>query len=71
MTVQELITHLQTLSPHGKVVVPGYEGGYGDVTEIELVQLRTARDGYGKPEPGVYEIAEAEEDTELVAYVLE
>ena len=31
MTVQELINHLQTLSPETKVVIRGYEDGYNDI----------------------------------------
>ena len=39
MKVIELITILEALDPEMRVLVPGYEGGYGDVDGV--VQPRT------------------------------
>lgn len=35
MTVQELIAKLQQFEPSKRVIIPGYEGGYNDITTVE------------------------------------
>jgi hypothetical protein len=35
MNVEELIKYLQAYPSHARVVVPGYEGGYDDITHVK------------------------------------
>jgi hypothetical protein len=43
MTVSELIAKLKAIESHGhgdyRVVIPGYEGGYSDIHELEGMEL--------------------------------
>jgi hypothetical protein len=40
MTVQELCDRLSKFPPDTPVVVKGYEGGFNDVNEIELLEMQ-------------------------------
>lgn len=39
MTVSELIAALQSYSPNDRVVVLGYESGYGDITLVKQIAI--------------------------------
>jgi len=51
MTVQELIEELKKYPLQIRVMVSGYEGGYGDVTRVEqdIVALDVNRSWYYSP----------------------
>ncbi len=40
MTAQQLIQNLQTLPPHTKIVVRGYEDGYNDILQLKTVKIK-------------------------------
>lgn len=40
MTIQELTTLLSQYPPDTRVVVPGYEGGFNDITIHKHIQLK-------------------------------
>jgi hypothetical protein len=44
MTAQELIQLLQTLPPHTKMVVRGYEDGYNDILRLNEVKIKPKAD---------------------------
>jgi hypothetical protein len=44
MTAQELIQLLQTLPPHTKIVVRGYEDGYNDILKFNEVKIKPKAD---------------------------
>ena len=44
MTAQELIQLLQTLPPHTKIVVRGYEDGYNDISRLNEVKIKPIAD---------------------------
>ena len=44
MTAQELILLLQTLPPHTKMVVRGYEDGYNDILRLNEVKIKPKAD---------------------------
>ena len=46
MTAQDLIHHLQTLPPHTKILVRGYEDGYNDILKLKEITI--------KPNPNAY-----------------
>ena len=53
MTVSELIMQLQACPSNARVVVPGYEGGYDDVTLVKEIFIKPAVDDkwyYGRLE---------------------
>ena len=39
MTVKQLIEKLEKLEPEKMIVVPGYEGGFGELDEVGEIQL--------------------------------
>lgn len=44
MTALELIQLLQTLPPHTKIVVRGYEDGYNDILKLNEVKIKPKAD---------------------------
>ena len=46
MTAQELIQQLQTLTPHTKIVVRGYEDGYNDILQLKEVKIKLNPNAY-------------------------
>jgi hypothetical protein len=44
MTAQELMQLLQTLPPHTKIVVRGYEDGYNDILKLNEVKIKPKAD---------------------------
>jgi hypothetical protein len=40
MTAQELIHQLQTLPPHTKIVVRGYEDGFNNILQLKEVKIK-------------------------------
>ena len=46
MTAQELIEKLQTLPPHTKIVVRGYEYGYNDILQLKEVKIKLNPNAY-------------------------
>jgi len=44
MTALELIQLLQTLPPHTKIVVRGYEDGYNDILKFNEVKIKPKAD---------------------------
>ena len=51
MTVEELIRKLQACDGSSRVVIPGYEGGFKDVTVVKPipVELNTSLEWYYGP----------------------
>ncbi len=64
MTVQALIEQLSKYPPEMIVVVTGYEGGFDDIPEVEIIKITKEE---GASWWGVYD--EDEENGEEVVYL--
>jgi hypothetical protein len=69
MNVEELIKYLQAYPSHARVVVPGYEGGYDDITLVKEISIKPTADSkwyYGRYEKAEPETTEQSEQAVLL-----